>query len=317
MDTEQARQEAKKRNRVVALTRSGWSFYFRWPASHVEPFLPTGIFLGPILQAALALFASACFLFVTWILYWVTGHAFNVYAAASHSLFFGSLALAIISGLFHEDGLADTADSLGVPSYGRRPERIARIIDAMRDPRLGTYGVTALVLLWIARYQGLTCLARLPQEHESTRLLLHTLQACLVQLCLIYWSRWSGLAAASCLLPDHSAVGTDPASGRPSSSHNLAELAPHVRQRWLLATGTLGLALIWLCVLAREPAEGAATATAAAVGLWAGLVGSGFGAAVLLQRTLSKRMGGIGGDLIGASICATESFFIFALLILN
>jgi adenosylcobinamide-GDP ribazoletransferase len=51
------------------------------------------------------------------------------------------LALAVapvVTGAFHEDGLADTADALGPHDRERR-------LVAMRDPRLGAFGVLALV----------------------------------------------------------------------------------------------------------------------------------------------------------------------------
>jgi len=44
----------------------------------------------------------------------------------------------LVTGAFHEDGLADTADGLG---GGRDP---ARRLEIMKDSRLGTYGVLAL-----------------------------------------------------------------------------------------------------------------------------------------------------------------------------
>jgi len=46
----------------------------------------------------------------------------------------------ILTGAFHEDGLADTADGIGA---GGTPSRINKII---HDSRLGTYGVISLVL---------------------------------------------------------------------------------------------------------------------------------------------------------------------------
>ena len=46
----------------------------------------------------------------------------------------------IITGAFHEDGLADIADGFGA---GGSPEKINKII---HDSRLGTYGTTALIL---------------------------------------------------------------------------------------------------------------------------------------------------------------------------
>uniref|UniRef100_UPI002FDA2CA9 adenosylcobinamide-GDP ribazoletransferase n=1 Tax=Phenylobacterium sp. TaxID=1871053 RepID=UPI002FDA2CA9 len=46
-----------------------------------------------------------------------------------------------LTGAFHEDGLADTADGLG---GGQTP---ARRLEIMRDSRVGTYGVIALGLV--------------------------------------------------------------------------------------------------------------------------------------------------------------------------
>jgi adenosylcobinamide-GDP ribazoletransferase len=51
----------------------------------------------------------------------------------------GVLAMTAVTGAFHEDGLADTADGIW---GGWQPDERLRI---MRDSRLGTYGVVALV----------------------------------------------------------------------------------------------------------------------------------------------------------------------------
>ncbi len=51
----------------------------------------------------------------------------------------------LLTGAFHEDGLADSADGLGA---GGSPQRINKII---HDSRLGTYGVLALILGLLAR----------------------------------------------------------------------------------------------------------------------------------------------------------------------
>lgn len=45
----------------------------------------------------------------------------------------------VVTGAFHEDGLADTADALGGTTPAERRE-------IMKDPRLGTFGTLALVL---------------------------------------------------------------------------------------------------------------------------------------------------------------------------
>jgi adenosylcobinamide-GDP ribazoletransferase len=46
-----------------------------------------------------------------------------------------------ITGAFHEDGLGDTADAFGAASTGRDPRPV------LKDPRMGTFGVVALVIV--------------------------------------------------------------------------------------------------------------------------------------------------------------------------
>ncbi|WP_029558528.1 adenosylcobinamide-GDP ribazoletransferase [Xanthobacter sp. 91] len=62
-------------------------------------------------------------------------------------------ALALATGCFHEDGLADTADGLG----GGRDR--AHKLAIMRDSRIGTYGGTALLLGLLLRIGALEALA--------------------------------------------------------------------------------------------------------------------------------------------------------------
>lgn len=59
----------------------------------------------------------------------------------------------IITGALHEDGLADVADGF----WGGR-ERVRRL-EIMRDSRIGSYGVAALVLSLGLRWQGVAALA--------------------------------------------------------------------------------------------------------------------------------------------------------------
>jgi adenosylcobinamide-GDP ribazoletransferase len=63
--------------------------------------------------------------------------------------------LVLITGCFHEDGLADTADGLG---SGWTKDQILLIL---KDSRIGSYGATALTLSLLARY---LLLASLPME---------------------------------------------------------------------------------------------------------------------------------------------------------
>ncbi|WP_027517076.1 adenosylcobinamide-GDP ribazoletransferase [Bradyrhizobium sp. WSM1417] len=62
-------------------------------------------------------------------------------------------ATALVTGALHEDGLTDTADGLG---GGRTRERKLEI---MRDSRIGTYGVCALILSFGLRWSALAAIA--------------------------------------------------------------------------------------------------------------------------------------------------------------
>jgi len=60
------------------------------------------------------------------------------------------VALAIVTGAIHLDGLADTADGLAA-----RGDAVARLA-AMRDSRIGAFGAAALALVLIAEYSALS-----------------------------------------------------------------------------------------------------------------------------------------------------------------
>jgi adenosylcobinamide-GDP ribazoletransferase len=70
------------------------------------------------------------------------------------------LYLVLITGCLHEDGLADVADSMGGWSIEQR-------LAILRDSRIGSYGVTALVLSLLSRA---VLLAALPLEHFTAYL---------------------------------------------------------------------------------------------------------------------------------------------------
>ena len=59
----------------------------------------------------------------------------------------------LITGALHEDGLADFIDGFGGGGTDRR-----RILDIMKDSRIGTYGVVGLVLYFMLFHQSLTIL---------------------------------------------------------------------------------------------------------------------------------------------------------------
>jgi adenosylcobinamide-GDP ribazoletransferase len=80
------------------------------------------------------------------------GIAFVVTAAATTPLLGAAVAVAMLSaltGAIHLDGLADTAD--GLLTHGDVERRLA----VMRDPGLGSYGVTAIVAVLVLEVAAL------------------------------------------------------------------------------------------------------------------------------------------------------------------
>ncbi|MCK5167349.1 MAG: adenosylcobinamide-GDP ribazoletransferase, partial [Rhodospirillaceae bacterium] len=123
--------------RVALEIRTVWVFFTRlpWPgdffsqekspplklseASRTFPF--AGVVVGAI--GALALFVAA---------------TAGLHPLAASMLAIGATALA--SGAMHEDGLADVADSFGASSKTKK-------LEIMKDSRVGTYGVLALIIV--------------------------------------------------------------------------------------------------------------------------------------------------------------------------
>jgi len=84
-----------------------------------------------------------------------------------------------LTGAFHEDGLADAADGLG-GGFGQQ-----RILEIMRDSRIGTYGTLTLILSITLRVAVLTALpvttacVLLVASHASSRYAAVALMWCL------------------------------------------------------------------------------------------------------------------------------------------
>ena len=81
--------------------------------------------------------------------FWLLLHLLPHSAAALCAIIF----TAFITNGFHEDGLADTFDGFG-GGWTRE-----QALEIMRDSRLGTYGVMALIFLILGKYNFLSSLA--------------------------------------------------------------------------------------------------------------------------------------------------------------
>jgi adenosylcobinamide-GDP ribazoletransferase len=109
--------------------------------------------------------------------------------------------LVLITGCFHEDGLADTADGFG---GGWTKDQVLLIL---KDSRIGSYGATALILSLLARY---LLLVSLPLEHFAAYVIsAHVL------------CRWSSLPLSHFLSPAREQDGQGARVARMTSSSSL------------------------------------------------------------------------------------------------
>lgn len=109
---------------------------------------------------------------------WITGtisavvfHLCSQVFGPSISIAMAMLAGILITGAFHEDGFADVCDGFG---GGWSKEKILEI---MKDSRLGTYGVTGLVMILGLKFLALQELLALGFKMPFQQVLLFTLGA--------------------------------------------------------------------------------------------------------------------------------------------
>jgi adenosylcobinamide-GDP ribazoletransferase len=140
-------------------------------------------------------------------------------------------AMVVFTGALHEDGLADFADSLGARDPAKR-------LAIMRDSRIGTFGVLALIFAVATRAGALAYVA---DPLEALGLLI---AACAgSRACVVH---------AMHVLPMAREDGLAHAAGRPAQSRMLDTLA--IGAAFLLLLGPLG------AVLAAAAAMGATLA---------------------------------------------------------
>jgi adenosylcobinamide-GDP ribazoletransferase len=170
---------------------------------------------------------------------------------------------ALITGGLHLDGLADWFDALG----GGRGDR-QRMLEIMRDSRIGAHGASALLLVLLAK---VAVLAELQPSQRALALCAAPAAARLTAVWLLYSlpaARQDGL-------------------GRGMGAELERVHAWTAVVGFALVTCWLGPALIWPSLAA-------------------------FGAAVALGWQARARLGGVTGDVCGASIELAELAFLLA-----
>ncbi|WJR69584.1 adenosylcobinamide-GDP ribazoletransferase [Neorhizobium sp. CSC1952] len=167
--------------------------------------------------------------------------------------------MTLLTGGLHEDGLADAADGLG---GGRDSEHALAI---MKDSRIGSYGVVALILSFGLRAGSLAALAR----HEPAAAALALLAAAAFSRAVMV-AHWHALPSAR-------ESGVAAGAGLPEESARNLALLIGVAAAAVLAVPVLGVPKLLLSLIAAAAA--------------------GFG----FTRLVRRKLGGHTGDTIGAT----------------
>ena len=182
----------------------------------------------------------------------------------------------MLTGAFHEDGLADTADGLG-GSLNRE-----RALDIMKDSRVGTYGALALVLIVLLKVGLLAMLLQLVPLPAAAAAVF-------------------GSHVVSRFLPLF-IIRSLPHVGDTQQSKS-KPLADQIGNSSLLAAALwAGLALALLYALVPG------------MPWWAGVLGAMVALGYML-RLLKRRLAGFTGDGLGATQQLCEVAFYFGLVV--
>ena len=194
----------------------------------------------------------------------------------------------LITGGFHEDGLADTFDALG-GAVSRE-----RALEIMKDSRIGSYGALALVLVLGLKAAALVALASMSSMPSMSSI---TLLAVPLALPVLLFAHAASRAAATTLI-----------FALPYAGDVAHAKAKPLAQRISLA----GLVVAWVSALA------VGAAAAASCGLPLSWFVVSLAAAVLgcagCGAWLRHRLGGTTGDGLGATQQITELLMLLAAL---
>ncbi|KPV56855.1 cobalamin biosynthesis protein CobS [Paenibacillus sp. A3] len=198
----------------------------------------------------------------------------------------------LLTGALHLDGLMDTAD--GILSHRSRE----RMLEIMKDSRVGAMGVIAAVLVLLLKWSLLTEL--LPAAVTGSQGKLWLLLA-LVPL----WTRWYMVVAIACW-PYARQAG----SGMGGFFRGVG--AGHAAGSGLVAL------LLSLCVVAAGEAFGGLTLPFwHMVGIVGILLAVTIGAGVLMSVSIHRKLGGLTGDTYGAMNELLEAALLLVLVLIK
>ncbi|MEJ7686325.1 MAG: adenosylcobinamide-GDP ribazoletransferase [Variovorax sp.] len=196
-------------------------------------------------------------------------------AGAAVAALLSTLATVLLTGAFHEDGLADTADGLG-GSADR-----ARALEIMKDSRIGAFGAIALMLALGLKVALLAALAGQGAMLAATALAGAHVLSRLAPLFLIRWLPYVG------------------GEGAASKSNPLADA---IAGRALLVGLLYSLPAAALLLLEHPPLQAGTSLVACMLG------------AFYMARLLRRRLAGFTGDGLGATqqVCEVAIYLALA-----
>lgn len=208
----------------------------------------------------------------------------------SISIILAMIAGVAVTGAFHEDGLADTADGFG------GGWAVADKLKIMKDSRIGTYGAVSLLLSMILKYVLLLELALYDPELVIVSLILgHCLSRVLAASIIFTDTYVSDAYASATSVSEGVSDSSGESKEKASKSKPLAESQTTNELAILLVTGVLAL---WL--------SGLGSAILIVVSL--------FLVRWLLVTVFRRQIGGYTGDTLGAAQQVSELVFYMLLL---
>lgn len=238
------------------------SRWIRWAGAEETPFFRSVPFFPWI---GLALGA----------LLWAADRALNAFVSPHLSALLLVVLLILLTGGIHLDGWMDTADGL---LSGRDREKMLTI---MKDSRVGAFGVLALVVLMLLKWEGL---AELGTNRGPLLLLMPVAGRAAMTGCVLFWpDARSGRGIGSLFHPS-SEGGSGSRRLRAWGCLSMLAASSFV----LVLTGPWGWITFWLAV----------------AGGW------------LMASRIARRLGGLTGDVYGAVNEAVEVAAVYVYLLL-
>lgn len=185
------------------------------------------------------------------------------------------MASALLTGAFHEDGMADLAD--GVGGHVSRE----RALEIMKDSRIGSYGALALILVVLTKMASLVVLAQVDAKLAAMAMLV-------AHVC----SRWTPMWVIASL--PH--VGDVAGSKSKPLADQISWGAMVVGSVWCALA--FALALLW-----KMDSRWIAACLGSVLAMW------------WMRRILKRRLQGFTGDGLGATQQLSELGFYLGLLL--